>query len=718
MPNILVATLGTTWQVIPELLGYTNRRSLPLYSAVDRPSDSGDSLAGIGPVDELWLVTTDSDQGRKATENLVQWHGCWGRLKLRIWSPTGIADITSPVESRQMADLIYRLVVHAHHRASREGQVLLSLAGGRKTMSAELQQAGRVFGCSAMLHIVDALPAGDKSPERQTFQSLAPRDWTRPLPVEIAGCFHPIVVAGRIEPLEGASDIEALHHEFPLEIPAAPGVLRSPPGERLYNEVHRRLKGASQLYQNYRRLHLDRRHAAGSFRALYMLPSRIVAGLQSERIGVDPDRREVDLRWLRALPKAELHCHFGGILAPSQMIRVARSVEDRVAAYRSGDGTFDRELGEIETAVAEGDLERLEARLGIVPTQTKELRRRWKCPEPLGVAGFLLAFRRAPALLDRWLFGEHVDPARFRQVGFPVYERLGDLQGSGLLRCRETIREAMAVLGEQCAADNITYLELRCSPMKYAHEGLSGEEVVREMLDGAERIEGCDVRLMFIASRHGEPAQITGHVELAVRLLEEDERFAQRFAGFDLAGDEQVCEPAALRREFAPLREEVIRITIHAGEGTTVENIWQAVYELSADRIGHGLSLGQDPRLADRFRDRSIAVELCPSSNDQILGYRDRLLPDGAGFQCYPLADYLQRGLRVTINTDNPGISRTTLSHEYFKAAAMMEGGLSKWQVLQLIRNGFRSAFCDFETRRKMLIDAERRVMEIVSAGD
>lgn len=45
----------------------------------------------------------------------------------------------------------------------------------------------------------------------------------------------------------------------------------------------------------------------------------------------------------------------------------------------------------------------------------------------------------------------------------------------------------------------------------------------------------------------------------------------------------------------------------------------------------------------------------------------------------------------------------------------MVEGGLSKWQVLQLIRNGFRSAFCGFEDRRKMLIDAERRIVEIVS---
>jgi adenosine deaminase len=67
--------------------------------------------------------------------------------------------------------------------------------------------------------------------------------------------------------------------------------------------------------------------------------------------------------------------------------------------------------------------------------------------------------------------------------------------------------------------------------------------------------------------------------------------------------------------------ERCIHVTIHAGETESVDNIWQAVYHLSADRIGHGLKLLDKPELIPRFIDKNIGIEMCPSSNDQIIGY-------------------------------------------------------------------------------------------------
>ncbi|GEM_PF-5299990 len=70
----------------------------------------------------------------------------------------------------------------------------------------------------------------------------------------------------------------------------------------------------------------------------------------------------------------------------------------------------------------------------------------------------------------------------------------------------------------------------------------------------------------------------------------------------------------------------------------------------------------------------------------------------------------LAQGVRVTINTDNPGISRTTLSREFYRAAEMC-GGLSPWEVFQLIRNSFRAAFCDYRTRQQLLRKAESEII-------
>lgn len=159
-----------------------------------------------------------------------------------------------------------------------------------------------------------------------------------------------------------------------------------------------------------------------------------------------------------------------------------------------------------------------------------------------------------------------------------------------------------------------------------------------------------------------------------------------------------------------PLMENCISITIHAGEGADPRNIWEAVYHLSADRIGHGLTIHENERLFRKLIDRKITIELCPSSNMQIVGYKS---PDTPSVEkMYPLKLYMDRGLSVTINTDNPGISRTTLTHEFYRAAVMTPGGLSKWDILQLIKNGFKSSFADHETRRERLLEAEAKIMK------
>jgi len=697
--NVLVATLGGSWQVIPEILGFTNPEDLPLYARAAATVAHGDTRRrfGIEPVDAVWAVTTQGAEDARAS--LARWQALIARPGLSVWWPAGMRDIETDADSRHMADLVYRLVLHAHDRA-RGGQVLACLAGGRKTMSAELQQAGQLFGCRALLHIVERIDAAE-------IRALGIDGFCRPLPPRCADAFTPVVIAAG---LPGSDAIRAERsvtaRAFPL---SAPGAVA--PAADLYDAVARVRKRADALLANYA-TQLSAAEPAGGFRALYALPVRILERLRAERICAAPARRALERAWVSRLPKAELHCHLGGILSPEAMIEVAAAEGEEVARLRRTVARFDADLRRVERCAAAGDLPALEAFVG--ERGLRGIRDRWpEIEPPRGVCGFLLAFTGHAEVLDALVYGELEAPARFCGIGIEAYERLGDLQGSALLQSRATLRAAIGVLARRCRRDNVRYLELRCSPVNCTRGRLCAEAVVDTLLEGIRGIDTCDVRLVFIGSRHGGGDAIRTHVVLAGERLERDAAFAERFVGFDLAGAEHAAEAQEFRSLFRPLHERVVRITIHAGEGEAVSSIWQAVYELNADRIGHGLTLRDDPQLLARFRDRDIALEMCPSSNFQIVGFDDPHLGASRG-RPYPLAHYLNEGLRVAVCTDDPGISRTDLSSEYLKAAAMTEGGLSRWQILQLVRNGFRAAFCSSSDRSLRLKEAEAQVVELL----
>ena len=83
----------------------------------------------------------------------------------------------------------------------------------------------------------------------------------------------------------------------------------------------------------------------------------------------------------------------------------------------------------------------------------------------------------------------------------------------------------------------------------------------------------------------------------------------------------------------------------------------------------------------------------------------------------YPLKAYLDKELKVSVNTDDPGISLTDITHELHKAARMTSGGLSKWEILQMICNGFRSAFYPYEQKKQLIRKAEEDLAVLIKNG-
>jgi adenosine deaminase len=83
----------------------------------------------------------------------------------------------------------------------------------------------------------------------------------------------------------------------------------------------------------------------------------------------------------------------------------------------------------------------------------------------------------------------------------------------------------------------------------------------------------------------------------------------------------------------------------------------------------------------------------------------------------YPLKDYLDMGLKVSVNPDHPGISRTDFTRELHRAARMTPVGLSIWNMLKIVHNGFKTSFADHTVRNRMLREAEKEIIDLIQRG-
>jgi adenosine deaminase len=127
--------------------------------------------------------------------------------------------------------------------------------------------------------------------------------------------------------------------------------------------------------------------------------------------------------------------------------------------------------------------------------------------------------------------------------------------------------------------------------------------------------------------------------------------------GLDLAGKEWQFDAGPFREVFAESKDAGLGVTVHAGEWAGAEAVRHAVEVMGAHRVGHGVRVMEDPAVVALARERGLVFEVCLRSNVQ----------SGvvSGVKAHPLPRMIEAGLRVTLNTDDPQVSRTTLSDEY-----------------------------------------------------
>ena len=232
----------------------------------------------------------------------------------------------------------------------------------------------------------------------------------------------------------------------------------------------------------------------------------------------------------------------------------------------------------------------------------------------------------------------------------------------GFYPCREAIEDVAYRAVMDAALDNVRYLELRYSPSHFAGVNKFSEADVIEWISGAIRKSAGDfniivVPILTISRDYG--------VELAGNTVRYVAQLPQGyFCGLDIAGDEVVNSAKPFSDLFAVAKNAGLNLTIHAGEACGPKNVLEAVIDFNADRIGHGVRSIEDSEVMSLLRERRILLELCLTSN----------VHTGvvSSVDVHPIRRFMDAGVPISINTDDPAISAITLSGEYVEAVTKL----------------------------------------------
>ena len=241
-------------------------------------------------------------------------------------------------------------------------------------------------------------------------------------------------------------------------------------------------------------------------------------------------------------------------------------------------------------------------------------------------------------------------------------------------------RLTRAVLAES-AASGVVYSEAFLSP-----DFCGGRDVaawrdylaaIREAAEAAERADGIVLRGIVTCIRHFGPEKAKETALCAA------ETAGDWLVGFGMAGDETAGRPRDFAWAFDAAREAGLRLTAHAGEWGGPQSVRDAIDDLRVERIGHGVRAIEDPALIDRLAEDGIVLEVCPGSNVALGLYKS--------WSDHPVERLRERGVPVTVSTDDPPFFHTTMVREYEELNRAF--GWDEAAFLDLARTSAAAAF-------------------------
>ena len=237
-------------------------------------------------------------------------------------------------------------------------------------------------------------------------------------------------------------------------------------------------------------------------------------------------------------------------------------------------------------------------------------------------------------------------------------------------------------------SESVCYAEIRFDPIACGLEGMSTEQAIEALLGGLEKGKqdfGVAYNVIVCAMRHYSEEQNYEMIRTARQFL------GTGVCAADLAGAEAQYPMAEFINLFEKVKKLGMPYTIHAGECGNADNIADAV-KAGARRIGHGIAMRGRNDIQELVKKAGAGIEMCPISNLQTKAVKS---PEE-----YPLREFLDRGLLVTINTDNRYVSGTSLTKELGFIAKTY--GIRDEEILSCMKNAAEVSFADDGMKEKL----------------
>ncbi|VTU40231.1 Adenine deaminase [Variovorax sp. PBS-H4] len=241
----------------------------------------------------------------------------------------------------------------------------------------------------------------------------------------------------------------------------------------------------------------------------------------------------------------------------------------------------------------------------------------------------------------------------------------------------------------KCAADQVLHAEMFIGPQSFTERGVTLQSLMDGVLgamDDAHREDGIGSGLLISAHRHRTETE-------ALALLDSIMPWQDRVAGIGMGGPEVGNPPSKFVSFFAECKRRGFKTSIHAGEEGPAAYVREAIELLNVDRVDHGNAALNDPSLVELLRQRQIPLTVCPLSNLRLKGVRS--------LELHPLRRMLEKGLFVTVNSDDPPYFGGYVNENLIEVQRCL--GLSREDILTLAKNSFRAAFID-ETAKSRFV--------------
>ena len=237
---------------------------------------------------------------------------------------------------------------------------------------------------------------------------------------------------------------------------------------------------------------------------------------------------------------------------------------------------------------------------------------------------------------------------------------------------------------EKLAKDGLKYVEIRMAPQLSTDKGLSQEKVVKTLIKTCKKGRKFHIfsnLILCMMRRNDTKEKNLETIEVAKKFL------GKGVVAMDLAGAEGLFPNEMFEDEFNLIKENNIPLTIHAGEASGANSVKSAL-EFGAVRIGHGIHSIEDENVLEQLKNKNICLEVCPKSNldtKTISKYDD-----------LPLRQFIEKGIKVSINTDDMTVSNTTLKQEY---ETLVKMGFNEKDLHDFAENSINASFADEKTK-------------------